>query len=326
MLRRLQSDLAEEYWRKAPIGWGRWSGEQLEFLVQSLLEARRSRTAFHVARLDWEKLTSKIVLKILEGIATVEEDNAALPQSYDLERAFERLDKDPDIDRSQVARLEFGFAGTLTHGKRGPAALYEKLSTDPKLFVQMISYLYRRNDGGSDPQEWEIEDEKAAANIGELCWRVLHHWKRLPGQMPNGLIDSDAFKAWIVETRKLCAEHGRSEVGDSQIGQLLAHSPFEADGTWPCLPVRDLLEESNSESLASGFSTGVYNKRGVTCRAPFEGGQQERDLAEMYDVYAEKIETKWPRSAGVLRNIASRYRREGEWHDRDARLNDLRDL
>lgn len=326
VLAKLEPDLVEEYWRTVPIGWGRWSSEQLEFLVQSLLDARRPRTAFHAADLDWGKLASGTVVKILEATATGEEANIALPRSYDLERAFERLDEDPEVDRTRVARLEFSLAPALVHGERGPAALHEQLSKDPTLFVQMIAYVYRRSDGGSDPPEWKIEDSESAANVGTLCWEILHHWRQLPGQRPDGSIDGDAFKAWVAESRKLCAEHGRSGPGDSEIGQLLAHAPSEADGTWPCLPVRELLEEFDTERLTDGVRISVYNKRGVTSRGLFEGGQKERELAELYDTYAKEVETKWPRTAGMLRDIADHHRRDGEWHDSDARLNALRDL
>ena len=65
---------------------------------------------------------------------------------------------------------------------------------------------------------------------------------------------------------------GRAAIGDQMIGQVLAHAPADEDGTWPCLPVRELIEFTRSKDLEVGIQTGVYNMRGVTTRSPTDGG------------------------------------------------------
>lgn len=326
VLAKAPPNIIAQYWKITPIGWRQWTGEEIEFLVNSLLEARRPRTAFHAAHLSWEKLSSGNIMRLLEGISTVDEPNLALPQSHEIEDAFEHLDKNADIDRGRIAQMEFIFAQALVHGKRGLAALNEELGKDPKLFVQMISYIYRRDDDGADPEEWKAANEDAAKNIADICHDVLHYWHRLPGIQADGIIDPATLKEWVAQCRRLCQEHGRKTVGDISIGQHLAYAPADEDGTWPCLPVREIIEESGTEDICRGLHTGVHNKRGVTSRGRFEGGDQERAIAEKYDGYAKAVEAKWPRTAAILTEIADDYRREAEYNDRRKRIDDWRDL
>lgn len=326
VLAKASPEIIAQYWKTAPIGWGKWQSEEIEIIVKSLLDARRPRTAFHAAHLNWKNLSSESIVRLLEAISSVDEPNIPMPKSYEIEDAFERLDENADIDRGSIARLEFIFASALVDSKRGPAALNEELGKDPKVFVQMISYMYSRDDDGADPKDWKIENPDAAKNVAHLCYTVLHYWHQLPGLLADGTIDAKVLKEWVTQCRKLCQEHGRRTVGDITIGEHLAHAPADDDGTWPCLPVREIIEESGAEDICRGLRTGVYNKRGVTSRSMFEGGAQERAIAEQYDKYAKAVEAKWPRTAAVLREISDGYRRDAEYHDRRTLLNDRSDL
>ncbi len=326
VLAKAPPEIIAQYWETTPIGWGQWTRDELEFLVNSLLEARRPRSAFHAAYLNWKNLSSESIVRLLEAISSIDEPKISVPQGYYIEDAFKCLDEKADIDRGRIARLEFSLSPALVHGKRGPSALYEELGRDPKLFVQMISYMYCRDDDGADPEEWKIANPDAAKNIAHLCHALLDYWHRLPGLLVDGTIDATVLKEWVAQSRRLCQEHGRKTIGDIIIGQHLAYAPVDDDGAWPCVPVREIIEESDTENIRRGLQTGVHNKRGVTTRGRFEGGAQERAIAEKYDDYAKAVEAKWPRTASILIEIADHYRREAEYNDRRERLDDRSDL
>ena len=84
--------------------------------------------------------------------------------------------------------------------------------------------------------------------------------------------------------------------------------------------MRDIIEQSESDEIERGFTTGLYNLRGVVSKGVFEGGQQERDLALEYERYAQACETTWPRTATALRSLVEIYQREAELADAEARL------
>jgi len=133
-------------------------------------------------------------------------------------------------------------------------------------------------------------------------------------------MDGSLLRAWVEEARSLLTERDRADIGDSQIGQVLAASPPDEDGAWPGEAVRDLIEELASEPLESGFATAVFNRRGTTVRAPDEGGSQEMDLVREYRSEAERFADGWPRTAALLRRLADSYeqdaRREEERAER----------
>ena len=109
----------------------------------------------------------------------------------------------------------------------------------------------------------------------------------------------------------MAKECGRLEPCDSHIGQVLAYAPEDPDGTWPCEPVRNVLEDIKSETLERGLVIGVYNKRGVHLR--IKGGIQEMMLAKKFRDYATIVQSKWPRTGAVLRSLADGYERDAKW-------------
>jgi hypothetical protein len=109
---------------------------------------------------------------------------------------------------------------------------------------------------------------------------------------------------------------------DTAIGELFAHSNAEPDGTWPCIAVREVLEQSEGGKMFEGFGTGIFNKRGIVSRDFAEGGEQERALVATYRSYAVASDIEWPRVAAALRSVAELYRNEARREDlsRDSML------
>ena len=106
---------------------------------------------------------------------------------------------------------------------------------------------------------------------------------------------------------------------DETLGGIFAWAPADADGSWPCLAVRNVLERTGKDVL-HGFEVGVYNRRGTTSRSPWEGGDQERSLADRYREYASACRTSHPLVAATLDALADSYQRKGAWEDDQARL------
>ena len=122
----------------------------------------------------------------------------------------------------------------------------------------------------------------------------------------------------MVRARRGLSERDRSAIGDHLIGEVLSGSPTGADGVWPAEPVRDLLEEIESEHLEDGLASGGVIVRGMTTHEILEGGRQERGLAALYREMAAKIVIRWPRTARVLRLLAEHYDAEADHRDATA--------
>jgi hypothetical protein len=87
--------------------------------------------------------------------------------------------------------------------------------------------------------------------------------------------------------------------------------------------VRDEIERMRSVELERGVQVERYNMRGVYGKAVFEGGDQERELAEEYRRYAA-IAAAWPRTSALLTAIAKGWQRDAEREDLEAAQRKLR--
>lgn len=233
--------------------------------------------------------------------------------SYEIEQIIVKLQSDPSLDQGRLGALEWNLLPALRGGGGQPRTLLRELSNNPNLFVELLTTLYRpkNRDKSSDTPPTEKE-RFMAARASEL----LHEWKTVPGLRDDGTVDPAALAAWVRQARAKAVQLDRREICDDAIGKALAHAPGDEDGSWPCVPVRDLIDDINTPELAGGFSCGVVNKRGVFWRA--KGGQQERSLAEQYRAYADACRTRWPRTAAILKELSDRY-------SADARREDAQD-
>ena len=114
------------------------------------------------------------------------------------------------------------------------------------------------------------------------------------------------------------AEGKRIEICDVMIGEQLSHAPADADGTWPCEAVREILELVPTDEILRGFHCGVSNQRGTFTKSMTEGGEQERKLARKYRAYSEKCRVGWPRTGLALRRLAESYEAQGKREDERA--------
>ena len=107
-------------------------------------------------------------------------------------------------------------------------------------------------------------------------------------------------------------------------GPVADEKKVDADGIWPVLPIRELIEATRSRDLETGVVVGKSNRRGVTTRAMGAGGDQERTLAKQYREWSEAAAFDWPRTSAILENLAKSYEHEAKVHDDDAERLDWR--
>ena len=80
------------------------------------------------------------------------------------------------------------------------------------------------------------------------------------------------------------------------------------------------MERVGSQGIASGFTIGTFNARGIVGRAIGEGGGPERRLAEKFRSWARQRSPYYPFVGGILEGIADDYGREALGEDDEARI------
>ena len=303
------------YWKL--IGWfstGEWSAEDMAFAVRQLLSVGRSAVA--AQRLVFESVPYELVIQILEALP-VDVDQGAHVDTYHIAEFFKKLDRSDDVPDDVIARLEIPYLDVLAHD-RPELALHRLVVKDPSLFADVVTWAFKRADGET---EESVVDE-VLNRRASVAFSALYRLRLLPGLMKDGSVDVDALSNWVSEARRMCRERDRKDIGDQQIGQVLANAPVGEDGIWPCEPVRDLLDDLGSHHIGIGFTTGKRNLRGTTSRGVFDGGEQERSLADGYRQDAKKTGARWPFTARLLRELAASYDSQARQEDQEADWSD----
>ena len=310
--------IRDGYWRRVePRIWRNDHGEdEINRTIDELLAVHRAPVAFEAVHLEWDKVETSRLKKLLEAlVATDSDDFPKGPNAdYYVSNAFTALDKRPGVKVEEKAWLEFAYLRLLRRSEHGVPNLEKQLAMSPELYVQAIACLYKRSDGKEDPPEIRFDNsdqhESAAMNIHDLLRRV----RCLPRDDHNA-IDSEALRSWLERVRTLCRRYGRSDAGDVELGQLLVQSlpPGDSHDIWPSRPICEVLQWMASEQIGHGFEIGTLRSRGAHWRG--EGGGQERELAERYRGWARKLVHEYPFVGALLERIAGYYDTEAGWQD-----------
>ena len=307
------------YWKS--IWWpntSEWDAEDLDFAVQRLLSVRRSVDA--VEWLAFQPISHELVIQILEAVpadVVASADQGPYVDAYRVADLFKKLDQSGDVPDDMIARLEIPYLEVLDHD-RPQLALHRLVVREPSLFADVITWACKRADGEAE----ESVDDQVPERRAPVAFSVLWKLRLLPGLMEDGSVDVETLSTWVNEARRMCRERDREDIGDQQIGQMLANAPVGEDGIWPCEPVRDLLDDLASPHIGIGFTMGKNNLRGMTTRGVFDGGAQEKSLSDNYRQDAAKIGARWPFTARLLRQLATSYEVEARREDQQADWSD----
>jgi hypothetical protein len=333
LAREFGAGVEAEYWARVSAFFLQDDdGEEAARAVRHLLEAGRARDALSVVGRAPSKYKADLLVEVLVTAARAPAPEHAQTNDRSMfdwyvQQALEQLDK-IGLPEEQLARIELAYLPLLNrarhypHGRR-PKAVYRLLAELPETFVELVRTIYRPSDGSGVVEALDPSDTGASARAHN-AWELLYHFDHVPGMQPGG-IDGQKLATWVAEARRQCSEAGRAEVGDQQIGQLLAQAPCGADGVWPDVAVRDVIEVSSSEHLEKGVVMGHFNAQGATWRSLDYGGDQERDVAAQYRAWSEATAFEWPRTSALLALLAHHYAAHGRWHDDDRERDEWRD-
>ena len=308
------------FWSEAPFEVV--PHEDLTRAIELLLERARAWSAIVIAShgtfnptADQKKHlpSATLVLSVLRAAITQDPGRAGMSQmtGHYVGTLLDYLAA-ADVPVADLASLEFGYFRLLQHN-REPRALNQALASDPVLFVDLVQCTFR---GANEPHR----QRRSADPLTEHAWWVLRGWHGFPGRREDGTLDEAAMQEWVKQARLQLSDLDRADIGDELIGQTFAHAPVDADGIWPPAPVRDLIESIGSRDLENGAITGRLNSRGPTWRGVYDGGSQERTLAEQYKQWSLAVQVHWPRTARILRAIAEFYEHDAVRQDERAQL------
>jgi hypothetical protein len=302
-------DKQGDYWLKTNVGIHQADGD-LGLAIDRLIEYKRPRAAIDClsAVLGREKSLDipRCVKALLAAVSSPE------PLSsmgwYHTTEMIKALQDSPEVDPEDLFHIEWVYLPLLDRNRgSAPKLLESRLASDPELFCEVIQLIYRSKKVDVDTSKVSEQSKNIATN----AWRLLEEWHITPGVQADGSFDKVHFSSWLQKVKEICTESGHLDVALIQVGEVLIHCPPDPDLLWIDRDVAKALNAQDAEVMRSGFSTGLFNSRGIYHVDP--SGQAERELATVYRQKAEDVENAgYHRLAVTLRDISKSYDRDAE--------------
>ena len=321
---QLSAEARNRYWVEVVPQYVFDSPEENNESVRRLLEAERPRAAFASIHFKLKEIHPSLLVQTLSAMAKNSKDKAGEYQQlhdYDVQSAFQLINRNPDLTLEEKAGLEFAYLEVLARSFNGEDEhqipnLERYIEEHPELFIKAVAWAFGRNDQDEDPPEYRVNEGRE--HFAQRGYCLLEAIERILGKDKSTKEEQhEKLAEWVATIRRSCAELDRLEIADVCIGKLFSNAPAGEDGVWPNEAVREVMEDLRSEDISSGAHTGLYNARGVHCRG--EGGGQERELADKYRAWADALQFTHPFvSSSLLMSMVNTYEREAEQQDIEA--------
>jgi len=326
LVNALGPEVEREYWQSKQWIHPTEDTETTLMVIEKLMAAGRALDVVALSPNNLAMLGSREILNVLDqALKELSEGKTSRttgsPQ-YWIEELFDWLRGRSDVDRRELARREYACLPLLTQSREKKGlALHELLSTDVGFFVDVICDLYKP---ASSNQETDTVSEERRVRA-KFAWELLRSWSDPPGLDEGRQVNSEELREWVTRARLLASERDRKKVADQHIGNVFYYYPqVPADTAWPHTELRRLIEELQSDDIEKGIEIEQFNSRGVVWYGPFEGGNQERTIAERWRNWANIVGLRWPRTRQMLERIAASWDRLAVERDQDAEKERLR--
>ena len=309
LIGKFSGETQKKYWRNVIPQWGHDIDDDLNEVVDRLLEVQRPHIAFDTAQRNWDLIETSRLKRLMVAMGSQDRDTS-VPYTfhvYSFSHALDSLDGRTGVSDVEMARFEFMFMDALEDSEHGIPNLERQIAKSPSDFVQILALAYERNDGEQDPIEWRVDDTARRRELVRAARSLLRRIGHIPGTKAGGKVNTHALIDWLTDVRRVCSEHGRREIGDQKIGELLSKARADDDGGWPCIRVCAAMESIASEEFSIGFKLGVMNRRGEILSAVIDAGAKERALAAEYRGWARQRAFDYPYVSSVLDRIADDY-------------------
>lgn len=309
------------YWsKKYPFGLETATAGSLD-AIQNYLQVSRPAAALEASHRILKAVSSETLLTMLRMLLETADPHAfGQMTGYFVEHVFNELDRRQDVEVSDLAQMEYAYFPIMERRPR-KLVIHRLMAQDPEFYMSLIRSVFAPSSNRDERTAEHSEHQRAKWRTD---YRLLSEFGTLPGQ-EGETVDYDTLKAWVLEVRRLGAECDRAVISDIYIGHLLAHAPVDEDEAWPHTNVRRLLDALGSEDIERGVMTERFNMRGVFSKSLYEGGTQEREIAQRYRQWS-KASVAFPATASLLERIAESYDHDAAREDERAELDKLRDM
>ncbi|MEP1016900.1 hypothetical protein, partial [Maribacter dokdonensis] len=315
----LNEQIQNLYWQNVRAHFYHISDDEKVFGVEMLLIHKRFFSAIDIASHFPKVIPTNLLEEMLRRAGTEESSETIRFKGYEIERMFEEIDNREDIEQSTLIQLEWLYLPILdSHGtRRKPINLEQELANNPDFFIEVLKWIYLPKDKTLLEEERKGITDEVIESRAKQSYHLLNSWKKIPGMKDDNSIDEVELKSWIDKVRELAENVSRLEVADMQIGKVLAQYP-ENIPEWPQEIIFKIIEDINSDSIKSNYSSALFNKRGSSSRGAFDGGDIEREKAAYFEKLERDFKNKYPKVAEIFKKLSDGYLYDAKVMDDEA--------
>ncbi len=325
---RFGKNVSEAYWLRKHVGVFRASPEINHLEIDRLISVKRAGEILDRVAHHGKNISTPDLLRIfdatfdtLKTTKSKDEPTINFPSGYDVSEFLKLVRGRRDSSKEEIARREYLVLPLLRYQQENDLTLHQFMATDPSFFVDVICQAYWPAKENTSGQRKQSEEEEGRASISYELLKGMHV---IPGD-ESGRIDKEFLFEWIDSVLRIAKEKDREDVAKSVIGRMVAHAAEDPDDQmWPHQTIRELIEKIKSIELERELRMERFNMRGAYSKAMFEGGAQERALAQQNRQWAEASRSKWPRTAKMLGEIADSWEEDGHREDERAEQDKVR--
>lgn len=265
-----------DYWKNVHI-WQRPKQSQLESIVLNLLESKREWDILSLIQ-DEEyikEIPVELKIRILRGAIFNIHENSAHRDFYNFNKILLSIE-DEEIKGTEFEKEVLEIEGLLFH------TLNEHLNKGEELhIVRALKWnAYLMIDLVKSYEHLNTQD----SHLGfDILYKFVNYVNLIICQREDGSIDFDS----VINYISILINCTELPLGYILIGNLLYSIMITEDE--PTKEFCRIIECLANDEVDQHLYLTISNSRGVTSRGCFDGGQQERNLADHYAKMAKKV-------------------------------------
>ena len=313
----LPINIQTEYWNNLNVDF--IYKEEAEFVIRKMVEYKRYNRALDIIYYSHNdgNIHASVIEETIIGIINTAESGILSRMQHELAKVIYILDKLEDANPHTLYSIELLLYRILErYGNINETRLIKEIMSNPESLMEIIDKTYMSSD--ENERAVEIEQLKNDNSYALMGWHILYTLRQTPFVDSNNTINEVALNNYIDKLQTLGNAKHKIKGVNTVIGELLGNYPETED--YPPIPICDIIERLNSKEVNDGFRTRLYNKRGVTVRPAYDGGTLEKNEANKYKKYADKIRYTHPIACSIFDDLCRDYSHMAKTEDTRAKI------
>lgn len=319
----LPGSIQKVYWEKTNL-WG-LSPDNTLYAVERLRSVNRYADIFRFIHQNTykTKISGSLWMEILieafdKGLLEI-----LFRKSYDIAKIIKCINVPDDLtSKGKLLLIELMLFDQLRHHTSvSELHLSHLVNNEPEIMMELVQMEYAADDGYDDIKDMSEIERSNKVVMAKLASNFFYHYHGVPGQQPDKSIDGVFLKEYLKKLQKCAEQCHRVRVMPFLIGRILGNMPEVDD--YPTELMCELVEYFDNDHIDNEISCCISNRRGMSSRSPFAGGDIERSHIEVLKTYRDRALTRSQRLVKVFENEIKLFEHRASEEDKRGRLADL---